>query len=131
MIGGPVRVEVTVRQGALVLKAVATKLGDDLVVAIGGGARPHVGCAVLAQPHPSTADPERSSSTASTLVIPPHRDDAIARTVADALARGLGVVVLAAAGVHTDDLDASGISTYRRLARRLADRLLAALRDRS
>jgi len=131
MIGGPVRVEVTVRQGALVLSAVATKLGDDLVVAIGGGARPHVGCAVLAQPHPSTADPERSSSTASTLVIPPHRDDAIARTVADALARGLGVVVLAAAGVHTDDLDASGISTYRRLARRLADRLLAALRDRS
>ena len=131
MIGGPVRVEVTVRQGALVLSAVATKLGDDLVVAIGGGARPHVGCAVLAQPHPSTADPERSSSTASTLVIPPHRDDAIARTVADALARGLGVVVLAAAGVHTDDLDASGISAYRRLARRLADRLLAALRDRS
>ncbi|MBI4917763.1 MAG: hypothetical protein HY825_18130 [Acidobacteria bacterium] len=131
MTGRPSRVEVTVRQGALVLQAVANRLGHDLVVAIGGGDRPHVGCAVLAQPHPSTADPERSSSTVSTLVIPPHRDDAIARTVADTLARGLGVVVLAAAGVHTDDLDASGISTYRRLARRLADRLLAALRDRS
>lgn len=121
-------VEITVHAGALQLWAAAQRVGDDVVVAVGGGDRPHVGCVVLAQPHGSTGVPERPSSTLSALVVPPHRDDAIARTVGEALSRGLGVVVAVTAGVHTDNLDARGIATYRRLAARLAARLLAALR---
>ena len=121
-------VEITVHAGPLQLWAAARRIGDDVVVAVGGGDRPHVGCVVLAQPHASTADPERPSSTSSVLVIPPHRDDAIARTVAEALSRGLGIAVVVTAGVHTDNLDARGIATYRRLAARLAAKLLAALR---
>lgn len=125
----PIRaVEETVREGRLVLHAVLHRVGEDVVVSIGGGDRPHVGCVVLAQPHGSTADPQRPSSTSSRIVIPPHRDDVIAVTVAEALARMLGVNVVATAGVHTEGLDPRGIAKYRRMAKRLAEGLLAALR---
>jgi len=128
MAHSPHPVEIEVRLGRLRLTAAARRVGQDVVVAIGGGDRPHIGCVVLAQGHPSTASESRPSSTSSILVIPPHRDEAIARPVAEALARDLGVVVVATAGVHTEGLDARGIADYRKLASQLADRLGAALR---
>lgn len=109
----------------------AVVAGADLSVTVSGGDRPHLGCVVLAEPHRSTADPERPSATTSALVRALHRDDQIARVVADRLARALGVAVAVSAGVHTDGLDARGIETYLALAGRLAEALVRALRRHS
>jgi gallate decarboxylase subunit D len=123
----PRLVRVAARSGTLRLWAVAARAGDDLVVTLGGGARPHVGCVVVAQPHASAAEPGRTRVTASVLAIPPHREEALARPLAEALARALGAVVTVAAGVHDDNLTPEGIATYLRLGERLRDRLLARL----
>ncbi len=117
-----------VRSGGLHLEAGATHSGRDVVVTVSGGERPHIGCVVLAQPHPSGADPARRSATSSVVAIPPHRDEAVARRVAEHLARELGVVVVVAAGVHTDALSPAGIEAYLRLADRLASLLATRLR---
>jgi gallate decarboxylase subunit D len=113
------------------LAATACFAGNDLVVTLTGGARPHVGCVVLARPHPAGGEPGRPSVTASVLAIPPHREEALARPLAEALARELGVVVAVAAGVHDDGLDAHGIATYLQLGEDLAGALLARLRQSS
>lgn len=120
-------IRVTARSREMRLWAVAVRAGADLVVTVGGGAAPHVGCVVLAQPHASAKEPGRVRVTSSVLSIPPHREEALARPLAEALCRALGGVVTVAAGVHDDNLTPDGIATYLRLGERLRDRMLARL----
>jgi gallate decarboxylase subunit D len=117
-----------VRQGRHALTASVVRSGSDVVVVVGGGEQPHVGCVAVGQPHASAADPARNSATTSLFAIPPHREGELASSLADGLARALGVVAVVAAGVHTDGLDAAGIETYRRLTARLLRTLLRRLR---
>jgi hypothetical protein len=98
-------------------------MGEDLVVAVGGGERPHVGVLVLAQPVPSKKDPGRLSVSCSVVTIPPHKEEPIARGIATHLAKTLGRITVVTAGVHDDNIDADGIQTYLRLGEDLAEKL--------
>ena len=109
------------------LEARTEIVGDDVVVAIGGGERPHVGCVVLAQPHPAKGPDAGRSASCSVLTIPPHKEEPIARGVAEKLAATLGRVAVVTAGVHDDNIDADGIATYLRLGEELAEKLVDAL----
>ena len=102
-------------------------VGEDLVVAIGGGERPHVGCVVLAQPHPAKGRDTGWSVSCSVLTIPPPKEEPIARGIAEKLAASLGRVAVVTAGVHDDNIDADGIATYLRLGEELAEKLVDAL----
>jgi hypothetical protein len=105
-------------------------VGEDVVVAVGGGERPHVGCVVLAQPCRSKIRPDGWSATCSVLTIPPHKEEAIARAVATRISETLGKVAVVTAGVHDDDIDAEGIATYLRLGDELAEELTTGLAKR-
>ncbi|MDD5562328.1 MAG: hypothetical protein PHQ91_01315 [Thermoanaerobaculaceae bacterium] len=118
---------VTAGRGNRRLRAVACRAGDDLVVTITGGERPHVGCVVLAQPHPARDGPARVRVTSTVVAIPPHREEALARPLAEKLARALAATVVVSAGVHDDRLAPEGVAAYLRLGDRLAAALLAAL----
>ena len=109
------------------LEASVAMVGEDLVVAVGGGELPHVGCAVLATPYPAR-DPARGwSASCSVLTIPPHKEEPIARGIAGRLAAGLGRVTVVTAGVHDDDIDPAGIAVYLALGEELGDSLAAKL----
>lgn len=105
------------------VRAAVTPAGEDLVIVIGGGQRPHVGSVVLAQPRRSRSRPGEFTPSVSVLTIPPHKEEPMARGVAEAVASATGRVVTATAGVHDDDLDADGIRSYLRLVERLAAEL--------
>jgi len=109
------------------LEARTEVVGDDVVVAVGGGERPHIGCVVLAQPHPAKGADRKWSASCSVLTIPPHKEERIARVIAEKLAATLGRVAVVTAGVHDDDLDAEGIATYLRLGEELAEKLVDSL----
>ena len=113
-------------RGARRLTAVACRAGGDLVVTVTGGDRPHVGCVVLAQPH-AAAGSTRTRVTSTVVAIPPHREEALARPLAERLAGALGTTVVVAAGVHEDNLAPEGVATYLRLGDELALALLGAL----
>ena len=98
-------------------------MGEDLVVAVGGGQRPHVGCVVLAQPLPSKGPGREWSASCSVLTIAPHKEEPIARGIAVKLAEILGRVTVVTAGVHDDNLDADGIACYLRLGEELGEEL--------
>jgi hypothetical protein len=110
------------------LAARVAVVGEDLVVAVGGGQRPHVGCVVLATPYPAKHGVGEWSASCSVLTIPPHKEEPIARGIAVALAAGLGRVTVVTAGVHDDTIDGDGIRTYLRLGEQLAETLLARLK---
>lgn len=103
------------------LTAWVRSVGEDLVVVVGGGERPHVGCVVLAVPVPSRTRPDAWSASCSVITIPPHKEEPIARGMASRLAATCGRVAVVTAGVHDDNLDRSGVETYLRLGDELAD----------
>ncbi|MCG6922345.1 MAG: hypothetical protein LJF15_14865 [Acidobacteria bacterium] len=111
------------------LEARVEEMGEDLVVAVGGGQRFHVGCVVLAQPLPSKVPGKEWSASCSVLTIPPHKEEPIARGIATRLAEVLGRVAVVTAGVHDDNLDADGIACYLRLGHDLAEELARRLAD--
>jgi hypothetical protein len=76
--------------------------GEGLVLTLFGGDRPHVGAVVLAQPRPSHSRPGELSVTSSCLPLLGHEEEALARPVAEELARTLAVPVVVVAGVHLD-----------------------------
>ena len=104
-----------------------TSVGEDLVVVVGGGQRPHVGCVVLAQPQPAKAKNGGWSVSCSVLTIPPHKEEPIARGVASRLAEVFGRVTVVTAGVHDDNLDSDGVAVYLRLGEELAEKLAETL----
>jgi hypothetical protein len=110
------------------LEALVAVVGEDLVVTVGGGEKPHVGCAVVATPYPAKRGSGGWSASCSVVTIPPHKEEPIARGIAIALASGLGRVAVVTAGVHDDNIDGEGIATYLRLGEQLAEALLARLK---
>ena len=123
------RVGVQDRASGRRIGAWVTSVGEDLVIAVGGGQRPHVGCVVLAQPQPAQAKNGVCSASCSVLTIPPHKEEPIARGIATRLAEELGRVTVVTAGVHDDNLDADGIACYLRLGDELAEALVTHLKD--
>ncbi|NOZ95502.1 MAG: hypothetical protein GXP47_12315 [Acidobacteria bacterium] len=108
------------------LEARMRRVGDDLVVVVEGGMA-HVGCVVVAVGRDSTARPGERSVSTSVLTLPPHKEEPVARTVAEALARRFGGTVVVTAGIHEEGLDAAGIEAWLRLGRELAGHLEEAL----
>jgi len=98
------------------LTARLQRVGEDLVVAVEGGERPHIGCVVMAVPNAG-----RSTPTVSVLTIPPHKEEPIARAVAEPVCRACGGVVVVTAGVHEDGIDRDGIEIFLRLGAELGE----------
>lgn len=115
--------EIVLRDGERTIDARVVVVGDDLVVAVGGGERPHVGSVVVAVAVPSRSRPGGFSPSVSVVTLPPHKEEPIARCVAEKVVRATGRTVVVTAGVHDDGLDRAGVEAYLRLGRRLADEL--------
>ncbi len=96
-----------------------THAGEDIIIGVTGGSRPHVGCVVLAQPCGSG----RNEVSCSVMTIPPHKEEAVARPIAEAVCRASGHVTVVTAGIHEDNLDTAGIRAYMALAHRMAAEL--------
>ncbi|MEW5867474.1 MAG: hypothetical protein AB1774_11560, partial [Bacillota bacterium] len=84
------------------VRLAAIESGRDLIVAIFGGQAPHVGSVAVAVPRPSLRDPAVTSATASVITLVGHKDDELAKPIAEFLARELGRVVVLSVGIHVD-----------------------------
>ncbi len=91
------------------LEALVRKIGEDLLVAIWGGERPHIGAIAVAQPRPSLRDQRVRSATASVFCYPGHKDDVVAKEAAEKISSALNTNVTVTAGMHWEGIDESGI----------------------
>jgi gallate decarboxylase subunit D len=106
------------------LEAAVRSIGEDLLVAIWGGERPHIGAVAVAQPRPSLKDPDQISSTASVFCLLGHKEDDLVKAAAQILAATLNTTVVVTAGIHWDNLDAAGIRQVLRNSELLIDLIL-------
>jgi gallate decarboxylase subunit D len=98
------------QEGNFDLTASVTKVGQDAVVVIFGGERPHIGAVALADPRQSLKNPEKISATASVLCLPGHKEDAIVKSASERLAAVANRPVVVTAGIHWDNLRESDLN---------------------
>ncbi|MGD9182064.1 MAG: hypothetical protein PVG15_11360 [Desulfobacterales bacterium] len=110
--------------GAYDLTASARWIGPDLLVAVWGGEKPHIGAVAVAQPRPSLKDPEVTSATASVICNVGHKEDELVKAASEILASALETQVVVAAGIHWDNLDDEGIQTIIKNSRILIEMIL-------
>ena len=114
--------------GRLQIQARVLWAGEDLLVLITGGDQPHLGAVAAATPRPSLADPQINSATSSVLTYLGHKEDAPAREVAESLASALNTKVIAAAGMHWENITPDELAEVAALLDELKLKLLAELK---
>jgi gallate decarboxylase subunit D len=118
-------------KGRLLIEALVQEIGEDLLVAIWGGTRPHIGAVGIAVPRPSLADARRWSATSSNFTFTGHKEDRLVREVSEVLAAGLHKNVVVTAGIHWDGLKAKELVMVQNLARQLARKICRGVEKRS
>ena len=115
---------VKTEEDAYNLSASARLIGDDVLVAIWGGEKPHIGAVAVAQPRPSLRDPEVTSSSASVICRVGHKEDDLVKAAAEILAAALETYVVVTGGIHWDDLAPEAIQQVVRNSEILVDMIL-------
>ena len=110
--------------GAYDLTASVRWIGPDLLVAIWGGEKPHIGAVAVAQPRPSLKDPEITSASASVICNIGHKEDELVKAASEILASILKTQVVVAAGIHWDNLDEKGIQRIIKNSKILVEMIL-------
>ncbi|MCX7011108.1 MAG: hypothetical protein NTW86_00835 [Candidatus Sumerlaeota bacterium] len=114
----------SVRAGRFEIHAELSEIGEDLLVIVWGGTRPHIGAIAFAEPRPSLRDPGVTSATSSVITFAGHKEDETAKAMADALARRFRKKAVVTAGLHWDDLTESDIQTVMTLCSLLLDKMI-------
>jgi len=117
------RFDLSSQGGRYQIHASAVLIGEDLLVAIWGGTRPHIGAVAVALPRPSLADPQITSATSSVFTLLGHKEDEIVKMVSERLSARLGKNVVVTAGIHWDNLPEEGIEEIVSHCRELADEI--------
>jgi hypothetical protein len=112
------------REEAYRLEASVQIIGKDLLIAIWGGDRPHIGAVAVAQPRASLKDQSMRSATASVFCYVGHKDDVIAKEVAERLSAALNRNVTVTVGIHWDDLQEAGIKAVVANSQQLANMII-------
>jgi len=114
--------------------AVSTSLqtiGADLLIAVWGGIRPHIGALAVATPHPDSVPEHQRSSIVLQFSFPGHRDEVIARRVAERVASALQRTALVSAGFHVPDIAPEGIETVLANTDILIENIIGTLRSQN
>jgi predicted nucleotide-binding protein len=111
-------------EGAYDLEANVRLIGNDLLVAIWGGEKPHIGAVSVAQARPSLKDPNVTSATASVFCFVGHKEDELAKAASEILAAALNTQVVVTAGIHWDNMSKEGIQKVIRNSEILVDLIL-------
>jgi gallate decarboxylase subunit D len=91
------------QKGRFELRAHVTIMGNDILVVLLGGSA-HIGAVAMAEPRPSLADPRKAGATSSVYTYVGHKEDMIAKTMAEKLAKDLNRKAVVVAGIHWDNL---------------------------
>jgi len=123
------RFDLSSEGGRYQIHATALLIGDDLLVAIWGGTKPHIGAVAVALPRPSIAHLQITSSTSSVFTLLGHKEDEVVKMVSEHLSARLEKNVVVTAGIHWDHLAKEAIEEILHHCQELADEICARLSD--
>ncbi len=81
-----------------------SRLGEDLSVQIHGGDQPHIGAVAIAYPTALSHQPNKRVTTLSSVSLPGHMEEMMARTIASKISTAIGQTVVVTCGIHIDGI---------------------------
>jgi hypothetical protein len=122
---------VEISRGRFKIHGSAQEVGQDLLVSIWGGTRPHIGAIGIAIPRPSLKNPKKWSATSSNFTFLGHKEDWMVKKISEKLATRLRRNVVVTAGIHWDRITSNEIKTIQNLTQRLSDQILKNFREQN
>ena len=110
------------------LEVSAAFVGEDILVCLQGGERPHLGCVVQTEPRESLTGDGSVSATSSVLNYPGHKDEVVCRYVAEKISRELNRRVVCTGGFHKDGINADEIREVQMAVEVVTEKLVGRLR---
>jgi len=123
-------IKLSQRKGAYKIEAKVLMVGEDIVVLIWGGPKPHVGAVALAVPRPSLKNSTKISATSSVLTRLGHKEDEIVKRVSESISGALNKVVVVSAGIHWDDIPNEDIRIIQSVCDELTHRMISEILKR-
>lgn len=117
-------VELSTGKGRYKVHLVGIPTDDGLIIAILGGDKPHVGAVAIGVPRPSLKKPSKLSATSSVFTLPAHKDDEIAKPIAEIIAKKLNQTTVVVAGVHIEKASKLEIRELLANANKLGDEIV-------
>ena len=106
----------------------AGQIGNDILICLEGGSRPHIGCVVQAVPRLSLTGDGSGSATASVLNLTGHKDEYICRKLAEKICSNLGVVTVCTGGFHLDGMAKEQIKEVIEVTEQISEEILQELK---
>jgi hypothetical protein len=100
------------------------ELGEDIIILVGGGEKPHVGSIAVAIPRESRKEKGKMSCTSSVYNFLGHKDEEIVRKLAEKICIATKRLVVCAGGVHVENASESDIEILLRNSERLGEKLV-------
>lgn len=113
-----------ISKGRFKIHGVVQEVGQDILVSIWGGTRPHIGAVGMAVPRPSLENEEKWSATSSNFTFIGHKEDTLVKTISERLAARLRRNVVVTAGIHWDGITSNEIKAIQNLTQKLSDQIL-------
>ena len=85
-------------------------IGDDLMISVWGGTKPHIGSISVSVPRPGLQNNTTMSATSSIINLIGHKDEVVARKFSEQLAAKFNKNAIATAGIHIDDITENQIN---------------------
>lgn len=107
---------ITIHEGRYEVHLMAVRCGVDWNVIITGGDRHHVGALALGVPAYIEGDRNRPTVSVSSLCVPGHKDDELARLAVCELVQHFSTAVSVSVGIHMDKASGEDISWFCKAA---------------
>lgn len=105
-----------------------SRIGNDILLCLEGGTKPHVGCVVQAVPRLSLTGDGSRSATASVLNLTGHKDEYLCRQLAEKISSNLGTVVVCTGGFHIDNMTKEQIKEVLQVVNEIGGEILESLK---
>lgn len=86
------------------------KIGEDYLIEVSGGEKPHIGCTVIAQSRPSLNNDNNAAATISEINLLGHKDNYICRILAEKLCISKKATVVCTGGYHSENMSETEIA---------------------
>jgi hypothetical protein len=118
---------IQISKGQFKIHGSVQEVGQDILVSIWGGTRPHIGAVGMAIPRPSLKNQKKWSATSSNFTFVGHKEDTLVKKISEKLAARLRRNVVVTAGLHWEGVTSNEIKTIQNLTQKLSDRIVKRL----
>lgn len=110
---------------SLDVQMLVTRTPSGIIIQLLGGNKPHVGATVITHPRPSLA--LEGQISCNSIVIPElgHKEDELAKPLAEKIAIALNCTVVLVAGIHVDNATLEDIQNIKRICWQLVDQFIS------